>query len=184
MSLSCSTPYWQQSITALYQCSSSSTSSPSWSSTVLPWIWWRSARPLTACCVSGRICLVWRSYWFCSSSHEWSWNSRPDQQKVQQSSKINERHNPRAHLTSIDSYSPVLQHFCVLLARNPNLHSVWLKKRADVVRVPGNWGSDCTLPVLLHNDSILWQLLLNQNDFLLTFYNEVTPCEEIKQWSI
>lgn len=52
--------------------------------------------------------------------------------------------------------------------------------RRDVVTVPGNRGSDCTLPVLLHNDSILGQLLLDQNDFLLTFYDEITPCEDIR----
>lgn len=51
--------------------------------------------------------------------------------------------------------------------------------RWEVVTIPGNWGSDGTLPVLLHNDSILWQLFLDQNDFLLTFYNEITPCKEI-----
>lgn len=48
------------------------------------------------------------------------------------------------------------------------------------MRVPGNWGSDCSFPVLLHDDSILGQLLLDQNDFLLTLYNEITPCEEIR----
>lgn len=55
------------------------------------------------------------------------------------------------------------------------------KISADVVTEPGNWGSNCTLPVLLHDDSILGQLLLDQNDFLLTFYNKVTPCKETVQ---
>lgn len=54
-----------------------------------------------------------------------------------------------------------------------NLH----KFRADV-KAPCNRGSHCTLPVLIHNDSILWQLLLDQYDFLLTFHDKISPCKK------
>ena len=54
--------------------------------------------------------------------------------------------------------------------------------RGYVITVPGDWSSNCSLPVLIHDDSILRQLLLNQNDLLLTFYNEITSCEET-QWT-
>lgn len=50
------------------------------------------------------------------------------------------------------------------------------KFRADV-KAPSNRGSHCTLPVLIHNDSILWQLLLDQYDFLLTFHDKISPCK-------
>lgn len=46
-----------------------------------------------------------------------------------------------------------------------------------VIFQPGDWGSNCSLPVLLHNDPILGQLLLDQDDFLLAFYDEITSCE-------
>lgn len=48
-----------------------------------------------------------------------------------------------------------------------------------MVLLPGNWGSNCTLPVLLHNDAILGQLFLDQDDFLLTFYDEIASCKQI-----
>lgn len=54
------------------------------------------------------------------------------------------------------------------------LHQVYTFSKGDFT-VPGNWGSYCSLPVLLHNDSIFWQLFLDQNDFLLTFHNKITP---------
>lgn len=53
-----------------------------------------------------------------------------------------------------------------------NLH----KFRANV-KAPSNRGSHRTLPVLIHNDSILWQLLLDQYDFLLTFYDKISACK-------
>lgn len=54
------------------------------------------------------------------------------------------------------------------------------KFRADV-KAPSNRGSHCTLPVLIHNDSILWQLLLDQYDFLLTFHDKISPCKKKSQ---
>lgn len=55
------------------------------------------------------------------------------------------------------------------------LHQVYTGDGKGDFTVPGDWGSYCSLPVLLHNDSIFWQLFLDQNDFLLTFHNKITP---------
>lgn len=42
-----------------------------------------------------------------------------------------------------------------------------------MIAEPGHRGSHRTLAVLLHNDAVLGQLLLDENDFLLSFHNEI-----------
>lgn len=47
-----------------------------------------------------------------------------------------------------------------------------------VMAAPGHRGSHRTLAVLLYNDAVLGQLLLDENDLLLTFDNEITTCTQ------
>lgn len=47
-----------------------------------------------------------------------------------------------------------------------------------MMAAPGHRGSHRTLAVLLHNDAVLGQLLLDENDLFLTFDNEITTCTQ------
>lgn len=42
--------------------------------------------------------------------------------------------------------------------------------------IPGHWGSDSTFSVRLHDDPVLGQLLLDENNFLHSFDNEIATC--------
>lgn len=66
VNLCCNTTYWTHRVTRLCQ----------YSKIHLPWKWWLWEHPQTMCCVSGRTGLASQSYWFCFSSHAWSWNNK------------------------------------------------------------------------------------------------------------